>query len=268
MIELLDNPLIDKKEYKILKLRKEDIYSGSLILVNKYNKFVGNNIKLVDVDKSYLYIYNDTSIYINEVMNKPLNNLIDAIDGRKKMVAVSGFRSEEEQRDIYDKSIFENGLEFTKKYVAKPMESEHQTGFAIDLGEVVDDIDFICPLFPDEGICKKFKDLASSYGFIMRYRFDKEEITGISEEKWHFRYVSRPHAEIINNYNYCLEEYIEFIRNFDFDNRYLFITNNGEKVEVYFVKYKGKDMEIKIPIDKKYDISGNNIDGFIVTVWE
>ncbi|RDY27723.1 D-alanyl-D-alanine carboxypeptidase family protein [Romboutsia weinsteinii] len=267
MIELMDRVICDEKDFKIVKLRKEDIYNGSLILVNKNHKFLGSNLDLIEVDDTYLYKYDQSPMYVSKLMDNSLKELIDAINGQQKMVAVSGYRSKDEQREIYDKSIFENGIEFTRKYVARPMESEHQTGLAIDLGEVVENIDFICPSFPDIGICKEFKDLAKSYGFVMRYSYDKEDITGISEEKWHFRYVGRPHAEIMDKYNFCLEEYMDFIVDFTFDNRYLFTTDKQEKVQVYYIEGKGDNTEIKIDSNKKYSVSGNNINGFIVTVW-
>ena len=47
------------------------------------------------------------------------------------------------------------------------------------------------------------------YGFILRYPKDKEEITGIIYEPWHFRYVGEEHARIIMEQGLCLEEYLE-----------------------------------------------------------
>ena len=268
MTILIDKYIDVKNKYFSLKLKEEDLYSGNLILVNKDNKFRQKEVELVPVDSSYFEIYGDTPIYINKIMREPILNLIDAINGRKKMVAVSGFRSEEEQKEIYDSSVCENGIEFTKKFVARPRESEHQTGLAIDLGEVTDNIDFICPFFPDFGICKEFKELAASYGFIMRYKRDKESITGISEEKWHFRYVGKPHAELINKYNYCLEEYIDFIRGFRFQDNHLNVIDGNMKIEIFFIEKTGSETEIMLQKNKKYDISGNNVDGFIVTAFE
>lgn len=268
MTKLLDKYTDVKEEYIYIKLKEEDLYSGDLILVNKDNEFKQREIELISVDSSYFQIYGELPIYINKVMREPILNLIDAIDGRKKMVAVSGFRSKEEQVEIHNNSIHKNGIEFTRKYVARPNESEHQTGLAIDLGEVVDNVDFICPSFPDYGVCKEFKDLAASYGFIMRYKVDKENITGISEEKWHFRYVGNPHAQLINKYNYCLEEYIDFIREFKFMEKSLSIIDRNMKIEIFFIEKIQSITEIMLPTNKKYHISGNNVDGFIITIFE
>ena len=37
------------------------------------------------------------------------------------------------------------------------------------------------------------------------------EITGISYESWHFRYVGRYHAYLMNEKDMCLEEYVEYL---------------------------------------------------------
>ncbi len=115
----------------------------------------------------------------------------------------------EEQTQIYEDSLRENGGEFTKKFVALPGCSEHQTGLAIDLGLCKEEIDFICPDFPYEGICQKFRQMAPDYGFVERYPAGKEKVTGIGHEPWHFRYVGRPHARIMTDRGLVLEEYLE-----------------------------------------------------------
>lgn len=141
-----------------------------------------------------------------------LNKLMERIDGWKYIVPVSGYRSFAEQQRIWDDTIVESGLEYTRKYVAVPGHSEHQTGLAIDLGIKKDNIDFICPDFPYEGICQTFRELAADYGFIERYPEGKENITHIGHEPWHFRYVGVENAKEIARKNITLEEYVEWIR--------------------------------------------------------
>ena len=46
------------------------------------------------------------------------------------------------------------------------------------------------------------------YGFIVRYPKDKEEVTGIIYEPWHFRYVGVEAATYIMENGLCLEEFI------------------------------------------------------------
>ena len=54
---------------------------------------------------------------------------------------------------------------------------------------------------------------AEKYGFVERYPADKEEITGIDYECWHFRYVGRDNAAAMNELGMCLEEYVLYLKN-------------------------------------------------------
>lgn len=137
-----------------------------------------------------------------------LQALIKKLNAYGKIVPVSGFRTQQEQQNIWDDTLKQHGLIYTQKYVAIPGCSEHQTGLAIDLALNQENIDFICPSFPDEGICHLFQQLAPSYGFILRYPKGKETVTKIGWEPWHFRYVGTPHAQIITNHHLTLEEYL------------------------------------------------------------
>lgn len=137
-----------------------------------------------------------------------LQALIKKLNAYGKIVPVSGFRTQQEQQKIWDDALKQHGLIYTQKYVAIPGCSEHQTGLAIDLALNQENIDFICPSFPDEGICHLFQQLAPSYGFILRYPKGKETVTKIGWEPWHFRYVGTPHAQIITNHHLTLEEYL------------------------------------------------------------
>ncbi len=49
------------------------------------------------------------------------------------------------------------------------------------------------------------------YGFILRFAKDKQEITGITYEPWHYRYVGVEHARYMTEHNLCLEEYLELL---------------------------------------------------------
>ena len=136
---------------------------------------------------------------------------IQAVAGKGQIVPVSGWRSREEQQQIWDDTMKTEGERFTRQYVALPGCSEHQTGLAIDLGLAAPHIDFIRPDFPDTGVCGAFKEQAGNYGFILRYPAGKEHITGIAHEPWHFRYVGAPHGAIMTRLGLTLEEYLELL---------------------------------------------------------
>jgi D-alanyl-D-alanine dipeptidase/carboxypeptidase len=137
-----------------------------------------------------------------------LARLMGELNGWRWIVPVSGWRSMEEQTEIYHHSLVENGQAFTEQYVALPGHSEHQTGLAIDLGLRQKNVDFLRPAFPYDGICQRFRQLAPTYGFVERYPAGKEGVTGIAHEPWHFRYVGTPHADNMARRGLTLEEYL------------------------------------------------------------
>jgi len=106
-----------------------------------------------------------------------------------------------------------------------------------------------------------FNENAHYFGFILRYPENRTDVTGVAFEPWHFRYVGRPHAYIIWSNGFVFEEYIDFVRIYD---QYFSYTRYFEGVlyEIFFTD----ELQIDIPIDNDFYISGNNVDGFIVTI--
>ena len=64
------------------------------------------------------------------------------------------------------------------------------------------------------GECSWLNQNCYQYGFVVRFPEDKEELTGIDYEPWHFRYVGIPHAYMMTKNNLCLEEYISFLKQY------------------------------------------------------
>ena len=132
----------------------------------------------------------------------------------RAIVPTSGFRPHAEQQQIWDETLLDKGEEFTHTYVALPGCSEHETGLAIDLALNRPPIDLIRPDFPRRGVCQQFRQRAADYGFIERYQKDKQAITGIGAEPWHFRYVGAPHAAAMVTRGLALEEYLQLLSPF------------------------------------------------------
>ncbi|OUP82855.1 hypothetical protein B5F07_12525 [Lachnoclostridium sp. An169] len=176
-----------------------------LILVNRENPL--RRFPDADMLEPVLEEYPD--VLMEHRAARALRALLEAIGNRGEIIPVSGFRTQAEQQKIWDDTLLERGEEFTRKFVAYPGCSEHQTGLAIDLGANLPEIDFICPEFPDTGIFGKFREKAADFGFIERYPKGKEAVTGIGAEPWHFRYVGVPHAAVMKAGGLVLEEYAE-----------------------------------------------------------
>lgn len=247
---------------KIITLEKKYIYRGALILVNADHPLrEEDEAGLASADMRF------PDIRMKQSAANVLQFILQKISAGNSIVPVSGYRTAEEQTAIYDASIRDKGEAFTRKYVALPNHSEHQTGLAIDLGLNKEEMDFICPDFPYEGICEGFRRTAPDYGFIERYAEDKEEITGISHEPWHFRYVGYPHSKIMAESGLSLEEYILFLKGCQENRRLIWRQEPGTETEVYYVPAAGEKTEILLPESGVHQISGNNEDGFIITVW-
>lgn len=237
-----------------INLKKEKIYKGNLILINKDYPLNTNVTSLEIFNEKY------QNIKLKKIVNQKLHLIFKTINSKNKITLVSGYRTKEEQIILYENSLKDNGEEYTKKYVAYPNTSEHQSSLAIDLGLNKSNIDFICPTFPNYGICKKFRKVMTNYGFIERYSKDKKHLTNIAYEPWHFRYVGYPHSKIINDKHFCLEEYIIYLKQFSFPNHPLICG----QYKIFYLPYH-ETIE-KIQINDIYIISGNNMDGFILTI--
>jgi len=90
--------------------------------------------------------------------------------------------------------------------VSKPGTSEHEVGLAVDFN-------YANPGFENTKAFKWLMENAHKYGFILRYPDGKQSITKVIYEPWHFRYVGKEHAEVIKEKGFCLEEYIEYLKN-------------------------------------------------------
>lgn len=124
----------------------------------------------------------------------------------------SSYRTAEQQQAELDQKTEEyirrgysreKALETAKKWAAVPGTSEHQTGLAIDITTADASVQAA------DVVWKWLEKNSYKYGFIKRYPEDKTEITGISNEPWHFRYVGPEAAKEIKKRGICLEEYLE-----------------------------------------------------------
>lgn len=251
--------------YTVKTMTEEDMQVGLQILVSNEHMYdfpeaaESQLVKLVD-NKSNSYSSNVNDTLILPVTVENLNNMLDdyvAQGGATDIMVVSGYRTYDFQQGLFDRNAAKNGLENAKRFVAQAGGSEHHTGYAVDLYST-NNGDY----FEGVGEYKWVTDHCHEYGFILRYRSDKEEYTKIGPESWHFRYVGLPHSYIIVEHDFCLEEYIDYLRQFPFDGEHLTYTVGDQEYEIYFVE----GLEVPVPEDGNYTISGNNVDGFIVTI--
>ena len=133
---------------------------------------------------------------------------------------MSAYRSYTEQVSLYnsyvDREMKDNpslsraeAEKITATYSAPPGTSEHQTGLCVDMHN----LSSAQKAFADQPAYEWLRDNAWKFGFILRFPEDKQDITGITFEPWHYRYVGRYHAYKIWKSGVCLEEYVEAMEN-------------------------------------------------------
>jgi D-alanyl-D-alanine carboxypeptidase len=176
------------------------------ILVNKDNALDKTYVPLdlVEANSSY-----KNGILINKIaLEQFMIMKMDAWKLGYEIDIMSGYRDYFYQEKIYNKLLKEKGLAYTFRSIAKPGCSEHQTGLAIDICIYRDNKCYIEDEITDFIEIKWLHQNCHRYGFILRYPFGKEDITGFSYEPWHLRYVGDVATEIYNR-DITLEEYID-----------------------------------------------------------
>lgn len=114
---------------------------------------------------------------------------------------ISGYRSYETQRGLYNNYVATYGQAEADTFSARPGTSEHQTGLAMDVGWIDDS-------YGDTPSGIWLAQNCYKYGFIIRYPKGKENITGYKYEPWHIRYLGIDIAKDVYESGLCLEEYL------------------------------------------------------------
>ena len=122
----------------------------------------------------------------------------------------SAYRGYAEQQYLYNRKVAQVGEEQAKTIVAPPGTSEHQTGLSADITDRYYEVKNSS--LENTELYKWMSAHCQEYGFIVRYPKDKEDVTGIIYEPWHFRYVGVEAATYIMEHGLCLEEFIELYK--------------------------------------------------------
>ena len=124
-----------------------------------------------------------------------------------KLMLASGYRSYSYQSGLYDTYVRTQGQAVADTQSARAGYSEHQTGWAADIGAVSRACE-IEGCFADTPEGTWVAANAYKYGFVIRYPESKQDITGYIYEPWHLRYVGKTlAAELHKQGNPALEEF-------------------------------------------------------------
>ena len=243
------------KGFETIEITKEQVFQGNLLLVN--NKYPVHQ-ESINSDVVHLFAHQeltqgygllDHDIQLSEAIADKFSTMVAAAakEGVRHFTINSGFRSFDEQGVLYQ--------EMGADYALPAGYSEHNLGLSLDVGSTLMKMDEA-----PEG--EWIEENAWKYGFILRYPEDKTKVTGIQYEPWHIRYVGWPHSAVMEEKNFALEEYLEFLK----EQKSISTTIDGEKYEITYYPVNN-DTTIRVPAHLHWEISGNNSDGVIVTVF-
>ncbi|MEG2016884.1 MAG: M15 family metallopeptidase [Clostridium sp.] len=183
-------------------------------LVNKVNT-VDENYKPENIVIPNVGITKDRSNEQNFVRSDIADD-VEAFLGAAKAAGheiflSSGYRSYNLQSIFYNNDLQCYGG-IVRGYVGAPGNSELLLGLAIDLTshnvnlELTDD-------FENTPEGQWALENAYKYGFILRYKADKEDITGYKYEPWHYRYIGdKDISKLCHDKDITLEELIDYVK--------------------------------------------------------
>lgn len=212
-IVMEENELVKPEETEEPEERT-DMSSERPLLVNRENPLPEDyEVELITLP--------DGRAKVAEEAYEPLCEMLNA--GKEEglsFLVCSSYRDKERQEELFDEDVevlLRKGYSYMEAYeeVAKetmpPGCSEHSTGLAFDI--VALDYQMLDKGQEKTDENKWLRKHCAEYGFILRYPKGKEDITDISYESWHFRYVGKEVAEYIMEEGITLEEYLEKLNN-------------------------------------------------------
>lgn len=187
----------------------------NLILVNKDNAIPKDyKVETTKVEGRW-----DIDIRVKDALE---NMLTDARKEGLAPLVCSAYRTSEYQTNLFNKKVNEykrkgyaqkEAEEQAAVWVTIPGTSEHELGLSLDIVGV--NYQILDEKQESTEIQKWLMEHCYEYGFILRYPTNKKDITKINYEPWHYRYVGVKDAMFIKEKGFCLEEYIDFLKEYE-----------------------------------------------------
>ena len=178
---------------------KSTEYHGNILLVNESHRLDANYVpdELVNLyQQRHSFRMASSEIYLTRETYAAMEQMFHAAEeaDMNGYIVTSGYRSYQRQQEMYAQS--EPGK------AQQPGASEHQTGLAFDVTVETNDGFESTPQYA------WLAQHAHEYGFIQRYPANKSDVTGISYEPWHYRYVGVDAATRMHRTGQTLEEFL------------------------------------------------------------
>lgn len=247
--------------YQFLALTPEDIHVGDLLLIDATHPYTFPNVQMVTIygNNTTSYKLSNASLSLKLSVVNELNKMMDAFvaaTGFADAMVSSAYRSFKDQQNLYDKN---------PNTAAIPGCSDYHTGSSLMLQGYNE-----TGIFQLSNRSESFwlKENAHKYGFTFRYPANKKEITGYSVP-WQFRYVGVPHASYMYEKDLCVEEYLAYLAaNHTYAGDHLILScADGYIYEIFYVEGASEGViQVPVPENRDYTLSGDNQNGFIVTI--
>lgn len=203
----------------VVETKKPEIDSRTtdwnLILVNKENRIPEDyQVELQTVEGKHKV---DTRIV------EPLTQMLTDVrkEGLQPYIC-SSYRTNQTQTTLFNKKVKQyQRLGYSKQqaeeeasyWVTLPKTSEHEVGLSVDI--VSKSYQILDEKQENTAVQKWLMENCDKYGFTLRYPTYKKEITRINYEPWHYRYVGIENAKFMKEKDYCLEEYIAYLKEYE-----------------------------------------------------
>lgn len=186
-----------------------DITKEELMLVDKYHYLTKEYVPkdLVTITQKYSWGEAGSQKACQVTYDAFLRLWDEAQTQGFYLMVNSSYRDYTRQETIFNDYKNSYGIEYADNYAAHPGYSEHQTGYALD---IVEKNNSSKTTFTNSAAYNWLKDNAYKYGFVLRYKEDKEDVTGTKFESWHYRYTGIDVATYIYENNITFGEYYAF----------------------------------------------------------
>jgi D-alanyl-D-alanine carboxypeptidase len=211
--EVIDTTITYEEQLPVLP-DPGTLYDPTIITIDDDNW----NLTLVNTGYRIIDSYKPDLVYVcgsSERLDKKIAEHYEAMYNAAKedgvtLTPCSGYRSYDRQKNNYNNKVAyyedlgytkDEALEKAATIIMPPGSSEHNLGYAMDI-VCVDE------WFEDTDEFQWLMTNAADYGFILRYPKDKQDITKVTYEPWHWRYVGVEAAKEMKASGQVMEEYL------------------------------------------------------------
>lgn len=285
ILNVSDFPVQGAREQAVTRA---ELLKGGLLLVNRWHSMPGDftlvegDIKSVGTATSYRVPVADANVLLMDNAITALDAMIAAAKeaGLESYIIREGYRSAQTQLGYWENEVARyaerySGDSLTEKArerVAYPGTSDYHTGLSANFDvynrndSALNSMDF-----QESAQADWLNEHCWEYGFVFRFPIqgypnaetvDKSYKTAINLKINAYRFVGVPHAAVMRQMNFCLEEYIDYL----IKNPHLAVYQDGVlKYEIYRVPGGSADTTISLPEQAtSYLASTDNMDGIII----